>query len=326
MVNYILICTDGSRTQKNGFIYNMQIKDIYGNFHHIEAIGIDKISSSYSSVKVVNVKKVLSSNMKCKFLTDDKLSRDGGDIHLLVGTDVASLHPEKITNIKDLVIMSTIFGNGYTMMGHNEEHVKVTNKGTDLKVHSVTVEDISKGDSSKISALENKINSLLAINNNLQSQMAVLQNTVEHLTKSAPPLQSHTHNSPTTAMRKSDCKDTKLPSTFRNNYNDVFIEDRKKLLELVRFRFGEKNSHYSNETEKKEEFEDIEKDSDVNENPDDDSNKAEDDEENEHEVEENNDEEGKKEKKDLENDIVNQKYSVFSIQYFLQWCKPFSRN
>ena len=156
--------------------------------------------------------------------------------------------------------------------------------------------------------------------------MAVLQNTVEHLTKSAPPLQSHTHNSPTTAMRRSDCKDTKLPSTFRNNYNDVFLEDRKKLLELVRFRFREKNNLYSDETEKKEEFEDIEKDSEVEENPDDDSNKAEDDEENKYEAEENNDEEGKKEKKDLENDNVNKKDSVFSIQYYLQWCKLFSKN
>merc|ERR1711994_225936 len=96
-------------------------------------------------------------------------------------------------------------------------------------------------------------------------------------------------------------------------------------LELVRFRFREKNNHYSNETEKKEEFEDIKKDSEVEENPDDDSNKAKDDKENEREVEEINDEEGKKEKKDLEND-VNKKDSVFSIQYYLQWCKLFSKN
>ena len=160
--------------------------------------------------------------------------------------------------------------------------------------------------------------------------MAVLQNTVEHLTKSAPPLQSHTHNSPTTAMRRSDCKDTKLPSTFRNNYNNVFLVDRKKLLEHVRFRFREKNNDF-NKTEKKEEVEDIEKDSEVEESPDDDSIEAEeahnpdDDEENEHEAERINDEEGKKEKKDLEND-VNKKDSVFSIQYYLQWCKLFSRN
>ena len=144
MVNYVLICTDGSRTQKNGFIYNMQIKDVYGNSHHIEAIGIDKISSSYSAVKVVNVKRALSSNMKCKLLTDDKLSRDGGEIQLLVGTDVASLHPEKITNIKDLVIMSTIFGNGYTMMGHHEKHVKLKDAKMESKVLVTAVENIRK--------------------------------------------------------------------------------------------------------------------------------------------------------------------------------------
>ena len=43
MVNYVLICTDGSRTQKNGFIYNMQIKDIYGNTHHIVPHAVDHI-------------------------------------------------------------------------------------------------------------------------------------------------------------------------------------------------------------------------------------------------------------------------------------------
>ena len=218
--------------------------------------------------------------------------------------------------------MSTIFGNGFTMMGHNEEHVNVTNKGTDLKVHSVTVEGISKEDSSKISALENKINSLLAINNNLQSQMAVLQNTVEHLTKSAPPLQSHTHNSPTNTMR-TDCKDTKFSSTFQNDYNDVFLMDRNKLLELVRFRFREKNNF--NETEKKEEFEDKEKDSEVEEIHDDDSNEVEEVQNPDDDDKENSDEEEnvEKEKKDLENE---NKYSVLSIQYFLQWCNPFSRN
>ena len=148
--------------------------------------------------------------------------------------------------------------------------------------------------------------------------MAVLQNTVEHLTKSAPPLQSYTHNSPTNTMR-TDCKDTKFSSTFQNDYNDVFLMDRNKLLELVRFRFRKK----------KEELEDVEKDSEVEENPDDDSNEAEeiqnpddDDKENEHEAEENN----KEEKKDLEIENFNKKCAVFSIQYLLQWCKPFSRN
>ena len=124
-ISFVLVCTDGSKTKKLGFMYKLTIKDIFGNSHTIEAIGLDNISSAYAAIKVTGVKRALQDNPRCRLLSDDKLDRDSSDIDLLIGTDLASLHPEKIAAIKDLIVMKTQFGNGFTLMGHHQRHVNM---------------------------------------------------------------------------------------------------------------------------------------------------------------------------------------------------------
>ena len=143
-ISFVLVCTDGSKSRKVGFLYKIKLNDIHGNCHSIQAIGMDKISSRYSGAKVFGVKKSLRKNSKCRTLTDDKLSRTGGDIELLVGTDVASLHPVKAIAIDDLVIMKTIFGNGWTMMGHNINHVEIVNKTEEFRVLVTAAEEVEE--------------------------------------------------------------------------------------------------------------------------------------------------------------------------------------
>ena len=141
-ISFVLICTDGSRNKKIGFMYKISLRDMFGNSHQIEAIGLEQISSRYCGAKITDVKRVLQHNPKCRLLSDDKLQRDGGEVHLLVGSDVASIHPEKIASIGELVIMKTVFGNGFTTMGHNVKHVKFEDTKAEFKVHVTAVENI----------------------------------------------------------------------------------------------------------------------------------------------------------------------------------------
>ena len=58
-VSFVLVCTDGSEKPMKGILYKICLKDIDGQVHSIEAIGMSNLSTDYSSVKVFGVKKKL---------------------------------------------------------------------------------------------------------------------------------------------------------------------------------------------------------------------------------------------------------------------------
>jgi len=123
-VAYVLVTTDGSKKQMTGTLYDLDITDRYGNIHQIQAIGIANLSTVYAGFKVFNVKKKVKDEKNCKDLTDEKLHRSSGSIDLLIGSDLASLHPHKVAAIRDLVILKCKFGTGWTVQGHSRHHVK----------------------------------------------------------------------------------------------------------------------------------------------------------------------------------------------------------
>ena len=77
LVNYILICTDGSEKEMQGLIYKLSLKDMSGEHHELEAIGIEKLSTHYAGAKVVNLMDPLKDVPACKSLTEEKLKRTG---------------------------------------------------------------------------------------------------------------------------------------------------------------------------------------------------------------------------------------------------------
>ena len=124
-ISFVLICTDGSEKPSNGYLYKLNLKDKNGYTHQIEAIGLHKLSTEYPAAKVFGVKKALNHLTHISSsLTDEKLSRDGGELDILMGTDLANLHPKTVANINHLVILQSLFGTGWTIMGHNEDHVQ----------------------------------------------------------------------------------------------------------------------------------------------------------------------------------------------------------
>ena len=143
-ISYILVCTDGSKKSLTGTLYDVEIVDISGNIHQIQAVGIDNLSSYYSGFKVTNIKQKVGKIAACRNLTDDKVNRDGGRVDLLVGSDLASLHPSKIASVGELVILRSKFGSGYTLMGHSKKHIKFNNNCSGVRANVSGVENVVK--------------------------------------------------------------------------------------------------------------------------------------------------------------------------------------
>ena len=147
-ISYVLVCTDGERKKMNGVLYKLSLIDGGGNTHFIEAVGLDKISSSFPGVKVFKVKaaiKRLLSNSEFsmyKSLTDKKLSRTDGQLDLLVGTDLSSLHPKGVFDVGKVTLMKSIFCTGWTLMGYDKKYVKFTGDVVGTKANFCSVESI----------------------------------------------------------------------------------------------------------------------------------------------------------------------------------------
>ena len=141
-ISFVLICTNGSKTKMKSKLFKVTLIDVNGDHHQIEAIGIQELSSKYAGFQVTGIKKVLANDPSCKMLTDQKLNRSSGVVDLLIGSDVASIHPEKIAQIGELTIMKSKFGSGFTVMGHNAKYVKYTDKYKGSKVNFVAVEQM----------------------------------------------------------------------------------------------------------------------------------------------------------------------------------------
>ena len=135
-ISYILVCTDGSRNKKVGWLYEVSLLDTTGNVHQIQAIGIDSLSSKFPGFKIRNIKKkIIQPYQECRDLSEAKLCRPSVDVDMILGTDLASLMPIQCARIKDLIIMKSRFGNGYTCMGHNKHHVVFTDKQSGVRAN-----------------------------------------------------------------------------------------------------------------------------------------------------------------------------------------------
>ena len=139
-ISFTLICTDGSRTKKNGKLYDVKIVDNQSVVHQIQAIGLTHLSTAYSGFKVVNIRRKISNISKCQDLKESMLKRESGAIDILLGSDIASLHPEKVTSIGELVLLKSKFG--WTVMGHSQSHVIFTSKLDGTRANVCGVEEL----------------------------------------------------------------------------------------------------------------------------------------------------------------------------------------
>ena len=139
-VSYVLVCTDGSETKMMGNRYEIVLLDRAKNRHCIEVIGIETISNSYSGARLVKPIHLPPGSVK-RFLSNSDVQRSPGLVDILIGTDLAALHPARYSSIGNLVILRSPFGSGWTLMGHHRDYVLVTSPLPKQKV-SVNVSQV----------------------------------------------------------------------------------------------------------------------------------------------------------------------------------------
>ena len=121
-VRYTLVCTDGREEPQVGRLYNLILKDRFGRPIHIQAVGIKKLSSKFGSVRVLGIKEVFPDHD----VTDEDLEREGGNLDLLLGTDLAELHPTHVQTKDKLVLFKSKFGSGWTVCGFDNDIIEST--------------------------------------------------------------------------------------------------------------------------------------------------------------------------------------------------------
>ena len=146
-ISYTLICSDGSKKRFSSKLYKLKLVDKFGKYHAVELIGIKKLSTNFSGFKVVNARGKLSRFKHCPDLSPEKLNRTSGFVDILLGNDLCGLHPDKVANIDNLVILKSKFGNGYTLKGHNSYHIKFAKKSNGVKVNVCGVENLIRNPS-----------------------------------------------------------------------------------------------------------------------------------------------------------------------------------
>ena len=125
-------------------LYKVELRDVHGQTHEFEAIGLARLSTDYPAIKATNVRETIHHlpQIASSSFSDEKISRVGGELDLLIGSDLANLHPKFVANINHLVILRSLFGTGWTFMGHNKDHITFINKTNGYRVNCCAVEKL----------------------------------------------------------------------------------------------------------------------------------------------------------------------------------------
>ena len=84
----------------------------------MKAFGLDAISGILPSVSLLAIKGEFSTHVQLNW---SKMERPSGvEIDLLIGSEVAHLHPVQLETVGRMVIKSSIFGSGYVLNGASE--------------------------------------------------------------------------------------------------------------------------------------------------------------------------------------------------------------
>ena len=100
-------------------LYCVELLDKEGTRHLIRAFGIDVLSGDLPSVSLEGIKEEFSSVVQLNW---DKMVRPSGQqIDLLIGSEVAHLHPVQMETVGRMVVKTSIFGQGWVLNGAHEK-------------------------------------------------------------------------------------------------------------------------------------------------------------------------------------------------------------
>jgi hypothetical protein len=96
-------------------LYCLELLDSEGGRHLVKAFGLDSISGELPSIKLDGIKEVQRNW--------GKMARPDGDIEVLIGSEVAHLHPVHSETVGNMVIKKSIFGTGWVLNGGHDKIV-----------------------------------------------------------------------------------------------------------------------------------------------------------------------------------------------------------
>ena len=143
----VTIETLNAVTTKETMLYMVELFDKDGVRRLVRAFGFDNISEPMGSIELEGVKSMFSAEMQERWM--DWGVRPSGAVQLLVGSEVAHLHPKSKETVENLVIKTSIFGTGLVLNGGHpsiktekvkfDSTVGAIRQGNFVKVNKVTV-------------------------------------------------------------------------------------------------------------------------------------------------------------------------------------------
>ena len=99
-------------------LYCVELVDTKGDRHLVRAFGLDNLSGELPEVNLVKIKGEFSDTVQLNW---DKMARPRGEVDLLIGSEMAHLHPVKYETVSRMVVKTSIFGQGWVLNGAHED-------------------------------------------------------------------------------------------------------------------------------------------------------------------------------------------------------------
>ena len=98
-------------------MYVVELINLHGERVLVRAFGVEKISGIVNTVVISGVRHFFSKEVQEKW--DWLAERPEGDIELLIGSEMAGLHPDTLEKVGDLKVMKSQFGRGVLLTGRH---------------------------------------------------------------------------------------------------------------------------------------------------------------------------------------------------------------
>ena len=101
-------------------LYVVELLDTVGGRHLIKAFGLETLSGPLPTVHLDGIKHEFSQEVQDNW---EKFARPTGEMELLIGSEVAHLHPQHYETVGSVVVNKSIFGTGWLLNGAHEKLV-----------------------------------------------------------------------------------------------------------------------------------------------------------------------------------------------------------
>ena len=98
-------------------LYCVELIDSEGRRHLIKAFGLDSISGELPTINLDGIKHEFSQEVQENW---DKVQRETGEVDILIGSEVAHLHPTSFETVGKMVVKKSKFGSGWVLNGSHE--------------------------------------------------------------------------------------------------------------------------------------------------------------------------------------------------------------